>query len=178
MNTKLRIMLPAVVVGFVGLSALFAHEMPMAKPGSKEFEQLKQLAGSWKGVKTPAEKGQKSETVSIQFKVTSMGSAVEETLGMGTPNEMVDMYTDENGKLTMTHYCAMGNQPHLLLKQSNPKQITLEMGPTPGIDSSKDTHMHALSLEFPDANHLIEKWTSYEGGKPAETAVFTLTRSQ
>lgn len=176
MTLRNKMTLVAVLISLAGMTSLLAHEMPTAKPGSREFEQLKQLAGVWKGTKNPTAKDQKPESVSIQFKVTSAGSAVEETLGMGTPHEMVDMYTDENGKLAMTHYCAMGNQPHLLLKQSTPKQIVLEMGPTVGIDPHKDMHMHALTLEFPDANHLTEIWTSYQDGKPGETAMFTLTR--
>jgi len=169
----------AVVVISLGLGAFaWAHEemaMP-AKPSSPEFQQVKQLVGEWKGVATHSDKQQKSDPVSVQFKLTSAGSAIEETLMPGTPHEMIDMYTDENGKLAMTHYCAMGNQPHLVLKQADAKQINLEMGPTTGIDSSKDAHMHALTLEFKDADHLTEKWTSYASGKPGETAVFDLTR--
>jgi len=84
---------------------------------------------------------------------------------------------DENGKLVMTHYCAMGNQPHMVLKQATPKSISMEMGPTVGIDAAKDPHMHGLALEFPDANHLVERWTSYKDGKRAESVVFTLTRA-
>jgi hypothetical protein len=178
MNTWKKIVLLAVVFALSGFYSLLAHEhqMPAPKSDSKEFEQLKQLAGAWKGTKNPSDKDQKPEPVSIHFKVTAAGSAVEETLMQGTPHEMVDMYTDENGKLTMTHYCAIGNQPHMLLKPSGPNQISLAMGPTPGIDSDKDQHMHALILEFPDANHLTEKWTSYQDGKPGETVVFTLAR--
>ena len=93
-----------------------------------------------------------------------------------TPHEMVDMYSDEGGKLAMIHYCAMGNQPHMRLKGASSKSITLEMGPSTGIDPAKDPHMHGLALEFPDANHLIERWTSYKDGKPGETVLFTLTR--
>src|SRR5438876_1102233 len=83
---------------------------------------------------------------------------------------------DEAGKLAMTHYCAMGNQPHMVLKSGGPAEIRFEMGPTPGINAKKDMHMHSLTLEFPDPNHLIERWTSYQNGKPGETVVLTLTR--
>jgi hypothetical protein len=140
------------------------------------MEQLKQLAGNWKGTASHPGTDQKPEPVAVEFEITAAGSAIEETLMKDTPHEMVDMYADENGKLVMTHYCAMGNHPHMLLKQASPGQISLEMGATPGIDSSKDPHMHALTLEFPDANHLTEKWTSYANGKPSESVIFTLAR--
>src|SRR5579864_2931861 len=107
-----------------GLSVyVWAHDDDMKMPprsSSAEFQAMKQLAGAWNGMVTHPGKDQKPETVSVEFKVTSAGSAVEETLMRGTPHEMVDMYTDENGRLAMTHYCAMGNQPHLRLKQAGP----------------------------------------------------------
>src|SRR5690242_19241600 len=129
-----RVIYAAMVIGCgwaIG-RPLCAHEggMPPAKPASAEFNQLKQLQGKWTGSKTNPQPNEKAETVSTAFRVTSAGSAVEETLGAGTPHEMVDMYVDEGGKLSMTHYCAMGNQPHLVLKKSDAKSITLEMGPT------------------------------------------------
>ena len=157
----------------------WAHDdmaMPQ-KAGSPEFQQMKGLAGTWKGKKTPLHPGEKADRVVVKIKVTAAGSAIEETLGPGTPHEMVDMYSDQNGKLSMVHYCAIGNQPHMVLKQAGPHQIQLEMGPSAGIDAAKDMHMHALTLDFPDANHLTETWTSYQGGKPGDTAVFTLTRA-
>jgi hypothetical protein len=72
----------------------------------------------------------------------------------------------------------MGNQPHMLLKESGPDRLVFEMGPSPGIDAAKDAHMHALTLEFPDKNHLTERWESYKDGKSAGTVVFTMTRSR
>ena len=149
-----------------------------ARATSREFEQLKGLVGSWKGTEAPSAMNKKPGPVSTEFKLTAAGSAIEETLMQGTPHEMVDMYNDEDGKLAMTHYCAMGNRPHMVLKQAGPTQIALEMGPTHGIDPSKDPHMHALTLEFPDANHLTERWTSYQNGKPGDQVVFTLVRVQ
>jgi hypothetical protein len=159
-----------------GAAALWAHEhqMPPRAPNSKEFDQLKQLVGTWQGM-AAMENGKPGPTAT-QFKLTAAGSAIEETLMPGTPKEMVDMYTDEGGKLAMVHYCAVGNRPHMVVKQSTPTQIVLEMVPTAGIDAGKDMHMHALTLEFPDANHLTERWVSYENGKAGEASVFTFAR--
>ena len=173
-----KITLAAVVLGVSGVHAREAHshDMPAPKPASMEFNQVKQLAGKWSGTSTHPGTPEKPEPVKVEFEVTAAGSAIEETLMADTPHEMIDMYTDENGKLAMTHYCALGNQPHMVLKQASPKSLSLEMGPTVGIDPTKDQHMHALALEFPDANHLTERWTSYHDGKAGETVLFQLTR--
>jgi hypothetical protein len=141
---------------------------------SKEFEQVKQLAGMWKGSMRHSDG--KSEPTTTEYRVVAAGSAVEERLMAGTPHEMIDMYTDQGGRLTMVHYCAIGNQPNLQLKSATPKQMVFEMGPTPGIDPMKDMHMHALTLEFPDANRMIQTWSSWSGGKPNESSVATFTR--
>src|SRR5204863_9211641 len=101
-------------VGCLGLGMMaWAHDddkmkMPPQSASSPEFQQLKQLVGNWKGMHQ--EPGAKQPTpTQVTFKLTAAGSAVEETLMQGTPHEMVDMYHDENGKLAMTHYCAIGN---------------------------------------------------------------------
>ena len=137
---------------------------------------MKQLVGKWSGMTIHPGPNQKPEAISVQFKLTAAGSAIEETLMQGTPHEMVDMYHDENGRLAMTHYCALGNQPHMVLRQAGPHSISFEMGPTPGINPGKDQHMHMLMLAFPDADHLTENWVSYMNGKPGDSVTFNLAR--
>ena len=173
---KVASVIIAMVVVFLLYQKLArAEQTGMSAPASSpEFQQMTHLVGTWKG--TGEMHGKPSQIVT-SFRVTSGGTVIEENLMPGTPEEMVDMYTDENGKLTMTHYCTMGNQPHLVLKKSTPTEIALEMSSGAGIDVSKDHHMHALTLEFPDANHLTEKWTSYHDGKPGEVVVFKLARA-
>jgi len=158
---------------FCAAALVSAHEEPKPHSGSSELETLKKLQGSWKG--TMEEDG-KNEPATTEFKVISMGSAVQETLGRGTPFEMVDMYVDQGGKLAMTHYCAVGNQPHMVLQKGGAKQIVLEMDKTPGIDMAKDMHMHGLTIELVDADHIVERWTSFEKGKAAKPAVFKFER--
>jgi len=174
---KLRSAAPAfaAIVAFAAFAwAHEEHQRPAARRGSPELEAMKRLAGKWNGAMMG--EGGKPEAATAEFKVTSAGSAVEETLGKGTPFEMVDMYVDQGGKLAMTHYCAIGNQPHMTLKSGGPKQIVLEMDATPGIDLAKDEHMHALTIEFPDDDHLIERWISYKNGQPGKPAVFKFSR--
>src|SRR4051812_27448968 len=111
-------MIFAVAVTVSCLGFVFAHEHPTPQPRSSELEQVKKLAGTWTG--TMVAPDGKSTPLTTVYRVTSGGSAVEERLTMGSMEEMVDMYADEGGKVSMTHYCAMGNHPHMLLKSSAP----------------------------------------------------------
>lgn len=174
---KIKILGMMVVMGMIFAGTGFAmdaeHKMPPAKAGSAEFEKIKSLAGTWKG--TVVTEG-KAEPAEINYKVTSNGSAVVETLFPGKPEEMVSVYhDDENGKLSMTHYCAIGNQPQLDLKKSEPGKIELDLSPHSKLASSQ--HMHGLNLSFEGADKLTQSWTCFEGGKANHTTVISVTKS-
>jgi hypothetical protein len=72
-------------------------EMPAYK-GSAAFERMKSLVGEWSA--TSPEMG-KMET---EFRLIAGGSVIEEHFGEDTPMEMLSVYHDVNGKLTMTHF--------------------------------------------------------------------------
>ena len=175
-----RFAFAAMTAALFSLSIVVAHSDPhhdmTPEKGSKELETIKGLEGHWEGTSTDmgADKGTPGK-VTVDYHVTSGGSAVVETLMAGTPHEMVSIYHDENGHLVMTHYCLMHNQPRMSLKTSTPSEISLELAKDGGVDPKSD-HMHAITLQMPGANQLVQKWTSYEGGKASHTTTFTLTR--
>src|SRR5258708_34195109 len=103
--------------------AAHGHDMPAPKPSTAEFNQVQQLTGKWSGTESHPGSAEKPSPVTTEFRGTSAGSAIEEVLMRGTPHEMVDMYSDEGGKLGMVHYCALGNQPHMQLQSATPKSI-------------------------------------------------------
>lgn len=143
--------------------------------GSKELEKLKTLAGAWQG--TTVMDG-KEMPLTVTYKTSSNGSVVVETLFPGTPHEMVSVYYDENGKLAMTHYCAVGNQPHLALEGSSDDEIDLVFVNGTNLNPKKDHYMHDVSFEFKDNNNMVQEWTSFENGKEKEVATFTFSRAQ
>lgn len=149
------------------------HMSPVT--GSKELEKLKTLAGTWQG--TTVMDG-KEMPVTVTYKTSSNGSVVVETLFPDTPHEMVSVYYDVNGKLGMTHYCAMDNQPHLTLEDSTDNEIDLVFANGTNLDPKKDHYMHDVSFEFKDNNNMVQEWTSYENGKEDEVATFTFTRAK
>ena len=148
-------------------------KLPPPYVGSAEFQKMKSLAGTWEAP-DPMVPGGKTKVV---YEVTSNGSAVVERLGPGTPFEMVSVYHDEKGKLAMTHYCAIGNQPRLALEAASPDKIKLAFAKNNVINPKKEDHMHSLEITFLGPDQVKQEWSGYMGGKrQKQPTVFTLTR--
>jgi hypothetical protein len=135
---------------------------PEPKKGSAEFEKMKTLVGTWKG---KIDMGQGPIDMAVTYRLIAGGSVLEEKVFGGTPNEMVTMYYDQAGKLAMTHYCMFGNRPGMLLKSSDEKTIKLDFDRTCGIDAAKESHMHALTISFDDANTITSSCQAILDGK-------------
>src|SRR5690349_21409098 len=138
-----------VTLMLAGSVCLNAGQATAQKPGSAEFERLKTLVGTWKG---QADMGQGPIEMSVQYRLLAGGTVLEERVFAGTPNEMVTMYYEQGGKLALTHYCIMGNRPGMLLKSSDNKSLSFDFDATCGLDASKESHMHALTITFEDPN--------------------------
>jgi hypothetical protein len=143
------------------------------KPGSPELERMKTLVGSWTG---KADLGQGPIEMTLQYRLLAGGSVLEERCFAGTPNEMVTMYYDKEGKLAMTHYCVFGNRPAMTLKSADAKTIRFDFDATCGINPSKETHMHALSITFEDADTITTSCRAMVDGKELEEKPTTLKR--
>jgi len=139
-----------------------AGEVPAPKQSSAEFERLKTLVGSWKGT---TDMGQGPIDMTVQYRLLAGGSVLEERVFAGTPNEMTTMFYDKDGKLALTHYCVMGNRPGMLLKSSDSKTLKFDFDETCGINVSKESHMHALTLTFDDADTLTASCKAIVDGK-------------
>jgi hypothetical protein len=150
-----------------------ATENEQSKSGSSEFERMKTLVGSWTG---KTDMGQGPIDLTIQYRLLAGGSVLEERCFAGTPNEMVTMYYDQNGKLAMTHYCVMGNRPGMKLKSSDAKTINFDFDATCGINAKKESHMHALSITFDDADTITTSCTAIMDGKEQPDHPTTLKR--
>ena len=150
-----------------------------APPKNTAFERLKSLEGTWTGSAAWDEGGQKGTgDVTVVYKVTAAGSAVQEVLFPGTPHEMVTMYHMDGGELVLTHYCAAGNQPRMKLQEAKEPSV-LSFGFVGGTNMKEsDRHMHAHQITLTDADHVKGVWNSMEAGKGAGTASFDLVRKK
>lgn len=138
------------------------------------FARLKSLAGDW--VQTDAKTG-KSQ-VALRYRLTAGGTAVEEVEFPGAPHEMVTLYHMDGDNLVLTHYCGLGNQPHMRATDaSTPEKIFFECSGEGGnMKSHEDMHMHALKLTLAGRDHLLAEWTLSSGGKPGHEAKFDVRR--
>jgi hypothetical protein len=133
-------------------------EMPPYK-GSAAFEKMKSLVGKWKGDTCVG-------SMVTEFRLIAGGSVIEERFAAGTPMEMLSTYYDVNGKLMMTHYCALRNQPRMALIKSTPNSLTFDLVPTTGLNTAKDQHMHGATYTFVDNDRLKVTGVSWKNGKP------------
>jgi hypothetical protein len=147
-----------------------AHaDMPPYK-GSAAFERMKLLVGEWSAESPTMGK------MNTEFRLIAGGSVIEERFAEDTPMEMLSLYHDVNGSLTMTHYCMLRNQPRMKLIKSTADSLTFDLVPTPGLNVAKDQHMHGATYTFVDANHFKLEGVSWANGKSAPCgppAIFT-----
>ena len=78
------------------------------------------------------------------------------------PRERVSVYYDDkNQKLTMTHYCAVANQPKLVLTGLGNNKMPMDLSSDSDIDVTHEIHIHSFTVEFEGPNKMTQQWTSY-----------------
>ena len=174
MKKAIYVLVAGVYLLLIGLATGFAGEHSLGPySGSKEFERIKGLVGIWEGTSNMSKEG---ERVKVEYRLSSGGSSVVETLFPGTPYEMVSVYFDNKGQLTMTHYCALRNQPTMKLQKADTRNLNFLFAGGTNIDPKKDSYMRSLTITVVNKNQIIEEWTSFKEGKEQETSVFELSR--
>ena len=161
--------------------ALFATVIAWADPhemkpyvGSAEFEKMKSLAGKWTGASLMEGK---DVAVNVEYRITSGGSAVIETIFAGTPKEMVTVYHDgDDGTLSLTHYCMLQNRPVLSLLEAEGDTLQFSLSESCGLHGSKDPHMHSLALSFEGGDKIVQRWAMWSDGAEAMSTEIVLTR--
>ncbi len=154
-------------------TGLKAEPLASPKPGSPEFERMKTLVGTWQG---KTDMGQGPVELIAQYRLLAGGSVVEERVFVGTPQEMVTMYYDQGGRLAMTHYCVLGNRPSMRLASSDDRTLTLDFDQACGINPAKESHMHALTIRFDDADTITLDCRAFMDGKEMDKQPTTLKR--
>jgi len=146
------------------------HKMGPPITHSKDFEKMKELAGVWEG---KVDMGKGMETFRVVYELTSAGNAIVERFAAGKPHEMVTVYHDFGGKLTMTHYCSLGNQPHMELTGTGGSDLVFVLSEkNPGLATLSEMHMHGLRIALEGKDSITNTWTLYDQGvKKSEMSV-------
>jgi outer membrane lipoprotein-sorting protein len=155
---------------------LQAQEGKKPANNNAALDRFKQLAGEWVGT---GNHGGKEHHARIVYKVTSGGSAVVETIDPGGDHEMVTVIHADGDALALTHYCMIGNQPHMkATPKAGDNQVAFEFVKATNLKSDKDMYMRSVTFTFVDKDTLRTEWTNFKDGKDAGKAVFELKRKK
>jgi uncharacterized protein YciI len=170
----------------VGASAFGQSDGPRPESIAKDgFSRLKSLVGAWAG---PDTDGDGAPDYTVVYRLSSGGNAVIATQFPGMPMEMTNMFHLDGEDLVMTHYCAIGNQPHLRLvddgptdgadddEEKRPESLHFTFVSGTNMASRRDRHMGELVMTFSDENTVLEEWTEFVDAKPVNTFGFESTR--
>lgn len=173
MNRKTTMFL-AIAACLAWLPCAQAQEKKKASDDSP-LARFAALAGVWQG------KGMHGEghDVRVEYKVTSGGSAVVETIDPGGAHEMITVIHPDGDSLLLTHYCMLGNQPQMKARpKAGENKVAFEFVKATNMKSDKDMHMHSVTFTFVDKDTLKTEWTNYNDGKEEGTSVFELKRKK
>jgi hypothetical protein len=176
---KLRIALPALLMSILTVTAPAGEEKTAHRHSADKnpaFARFQQIAGTWEGKEV---EGRVGTDVRAEYRVTSGGTAVVETIFPGTEHEMITVIHPDGDDLSLTHYCMMGNQPQMKAAASGEgNQVAFRFVRVSNLKSPNDMHMHDVTYTFVDSDTLQAEWTHYHDAKPAGKVVFELKRKK
>lgn len=163
------------LLGLVVLCALILVSGGAARAGnpSPAFEKMKSRAGDWEG------KMADGTTAAVNYRVTSAGSVVVETIMPGEPGEMVTLFHPDGDSVVATHYCAGQNQPRMRARNLSDagNKLAFTFLDVTNLASPDADHMREVVFTFQDNDHFTATWTSREKGKDTPMT-FTYTRKK
>jgi len=165
-------------------AAVAAAQTTSAPDAQKSFDNLKTLAGTWKGALTvtpPQPEMRDMKELWVTLRVTSRGNAiVHEMKNPATPDDVnhddpITLLYMDAGKLYLTHYCDAGNRPRMVAHTS-PDGKTVEFEFIDLTGNTQYGHMDHVVFTVIDANHHTEDWTFMMPGDKPMHAHFDLQR--
>ncbi len=149
-----------------------------APPKNADLEKFKALAGTWETTGTPDEHSG-GMSGKVTYKVTAAGNAVLETVFPGSEHEMVTLYYVQGDGLALTHYCVLGNRPHMkAVPTTEANQIRFRCPEGEDRSLESEEHMHQATFTFLDPDHIKSEWVLYKDGKPEGAHALTFVRKK
>lgn len=153
-------------------------EVGCSRQAAEAYGTLKQLVGRWSGTATSADN---SFPVTFSYRLASGGSALLEDMFEGSEHEMLTLYHLDGSDLRLTHYCAAGNQPSMVLVSAtgvgaSEPTLTFEFDRGTNMSSPKEGHMHRARYSILGPDHVLATWAYFADGKLDHEAHFDLTR--
>jgi hypothetical protein len=167
----------ALVVVALSAAGGFVRAGGKAAPAAlQQFEALKKLAGDWVEMDKD---GKPTDRVVSSIRVTSAGSAVQETIFPGGDHEMVTMYHLDGENLVLTHYCALGNQPRMRAEPGpDANKIAFKFVGATNLKAADEQHMHEATFTIAGSDRFQAEWVSNKDGKPCHQVTLDLIRKR
>jgi hypothetical protein len=173
---KLQTVSSLLTIALLAATASSPADEKAAATSAQRFEALKKLAGDWVMV---GKDGKPTDTVVSSIRVTSGGSAIQETLFPGGEKEMITMYHLDGADLILTHYCMLGNQPRLRAEPgTDVNKIAFKFTGATNLKSKEDHHMNRATITIDGKDRFKAVWTSCKEGKPCHEVTLDLVRKQ
>jgi hypothetical protein len=166
---------------FTGTAKADNDDAKKKKSGNKKaqqaeaiFDKIKSLAGDW-----VATKGEHKGQVALNVRVIAGGSAVVETEFPGSPQEMITVYHLNGNNVMLNHYCMLGNQPRMKVKQGDTDDtLVFEFASATNLASKDDAHMHEGKMKFVDQDTIHSSWVMFKDNKAQEEHTFEMARKK
>jgi hypothetical protein len=135
------------------------------------FEQLKSLAGEWKGTTA------KGRELAVSYRLTAAGTVLVETWTLAPGRESMTLYHLDRDDLVATHYCPIGNQPSLRLKlPAAPGRFDFAFASATNLPDPKAPHQDSFTVELLGPDRFARSEAYAEGGVAGEAESVTYTR--
>ena len=143
-----------------------------ADPATREalFAPLCALEGRWESEEA------EEEPMTIEFHVSSGGSALREIMFPGSEHEMTNMYTLDGDSVLMTHYCAGGNQPHMRASALEGNRLAFRSEGVSDLKAPDEAYMGEMTLVFVDDDRIEQHWSALRGEAVDHSTVFRFRR--
>ena len=149
----------AKVIFFAGCLALTALDGADQANARLAFAQLQTLVGEWEG-KTDA-----GRVLKVSYRLVANNTVLVETWTLGPQREALTLYHMDNESLIATHYCPLGNQPRLRLKEAgSASSFTFEFVSATNLPKPGMAHQHQFEIEILQANSFARSETYMENG--------------
>ena len=154
-------------------SLAIADDSAKKQAKSDDLKPIAALQGTWIQIKPAPAEGQKPAT--LVFRPTAGGSAIMETMSAGADHEMLNVYTEDDKGVLLTHYCIMGNQPRMRLTSANDGVLKFEYVDAGNLKSRDEAHMDSLQITV-KGDQMKQDWSMYQDGKVTGHHAFEFKR--
>jgi hypothetical protein len=173
-NMKTRLALLAVLLLAVPTFAADAGTSTSTGTAAAAFARLKSLVGQW-----AADTGMGK--FYLTYELLSGGHVlVERETSESMHQTMVTTYYLNGDKLELTHYCELGNVPHMVARRIDLSsgEIDFEFADAANLAGDQSAHMHSAIIKIADADHFTSAWTMFENAKPKFTVAVPYARTR